>query len=83
MIRFQIQDQNGEVIEESNLEIRDGDVIIYHFNDERLYREYVRNPKMSEYVTSQLKSALKKPGGILVLPPGIDIKVLRLEEGNR
>lgn len=76
-ITLQMQDPDGNVVEEKNLVVSKEDCLIWQFADTKLWLGFLRLPDDErKRVFGQFSNAIKKGGGTIVSPPGAEIRVL-------
>ena len=76
-IKLEINDNNGNIIEEDNLEICDGDILIVQFD------EHMKSFKIEEAIKSirnAFEEKRKRPDTIagIVIPDTVTLKVLKV-----
>ena len=76
-IKFVIQNPEGTVVEEQTLKIANGDTLVMQFKEVRQFRHYMSLPEEDrKKVADNFKKAVEGDGGVLVLPPGIELQVI-------
>ncbi|RJR46035.1 MAG: hypothetical protein C4576_11440 [Desulfobacteraceae bacterium] len=82
-MKFQIQDMDGNVVEEANVVITKGDVLVLQFTDHAVFRSWASLPQTEkDKVMETWKRTAKGEAGVLVLPPEMKILVLHKTEGE-
>lgn len=79
-VNVRIEDPDGNVVEEKMITVTPGDSLVYQWKTEKAWMGFMGMPfEQREQFQGAALDVLKKRGGVIFLPPFVDLKVLRKE----
>lgn len=77
-MKLEIHDKDGKVIESTNLEVTDGDILIFQYDEDKI--SHSKLTQTLEVVNRALKHCFENPNSLggIAIPNSITIKVLKV-----